>query len=110
MLARNPHAGRGGPGAGDWGGRGPAREGKFALAARRRRRKWKSPLAARKTARERGFGVAAGSALVLAASRGAAAGLLVQDHLADADVGRGDLDALVLAAELQGLLEGQLAR
>src|SRR5690606_27947760 len=51
-----------------------------------------------------------GSALVLATSRLPATDGLVELHLADPDRDRGDLDALVLAAELQRLLQRQLAR
>src|SRR5687768_9460081 len=47
---------------------------------------------------------------LLAAAGDPAAGVRVQDHLADPYGVGGDLDALVLAAELQRLLERELAR
>src|SRR5690348_15287187 len=47
---------------------------------------------------------------VLGPAGGATALLLVEDDLADAHGLRGHLDALVVAAELQGLLQGELAR
>jgi hypothetical protein len=56
-----------------------------------------------------GFSFGSGSGRGLGPGRGACPLVLGKNELADADGDRGDLDALVLAAELQRLLQAQLA-